>query len=227
MTRQQRRQPSTEAEMIRYYDRRATEYEQIYYRDNVERRKEIDDEAARLQELATGRDVVDIACGTGYWTTRLAATAKQVTAVDRSIAMIREALKKPYRHPTSFVQADLNWLPLGDGQFDLTCLGFWFSHHPRQEYNQLFDLVRRLTASGGQIWLVDNNPSAEGPTMESTGRDSYGNNYKRRYLDNGTEFIILKNYFEQSELEKIFSEQFRIERLTYREYYWAVVLAVK
>jgi len=214
--------------MRRYYDLRASEYEQIYYRDNRDRRQEIDDEADRLRELARGQDVIDIACGTGYWTTRVSDTSARITAVDRSIAMIREAQQKQYRCPANFVQADLNRLPFRDNSFSLTCLGFWFSHHPRQEYDQLFDLVERLTSDGGRIWMVDNNPPAEGGALlQSSGVDEHGNNYKRRFLDNGTEFVILKNYFEADELRWILSGRFKIERLTYKQYYWAVVLAAK
>ena len=213
--------------MNRYYDRRAAEYEQIYYRENVERRREIDDEADRLRTLAGGKDLVDIACGTGYWTTRMSETAAQITAVDRSMAMLREARRKEYHCPISFVQADLNLLPFPDRAFSLTSLGFWFSHHPRQDYDRLFDTVDRLTAVGGRIWMVDNNPPAEGVLLQSTGQDEFGNNYKKRFLDDGTAFVILKNYFEKDELADIFSARFQIERLTYKQYYWAVVLAAK
>ena len=51
-----------------YYRLRATEYEQIYFREIPERRKEIDNEAERLRALVAGKTVLEMACGTGYWT---------------------------------------------------------------------------------------------------------------------------------------------------------------
>lgn len=40
---------------IEYYRLRAPEYEQIYFRDDPRRRRELEAEAERLAELATGR----------------------------------------------------------------------------------------------------------------------------------------------------------------------------
>lgn len=207
-----------------YYRKRAAEYEQIYYRDIPPRRKEIDDEAARLKELARDKLILDIACGTGYWTEIMSQTAKEIVATDLSDEMIKMAQLKNYLCPVSFLQADLNVLPFENEQFELITLGFWFSHHPLQDYEQLFKNITRLLAPGGQIWLIDNNPPAEGPKKESCGVDEFGNNYKRRYLDNGEEFVIIKNYFERDELLKIFSKSFEINKIIYKTYYWSVVL---
>lgn len=207
-----------------YYNRRASEYEQIYYRDNPPRRKEIDDEAKHLKELAQNRLILDIACGTGYWTQIMSLTAKEIIATDLSDEMINMAKLKEYHCPISFLQADLNALPFKTKKFELITLGFWFSHHPRQKYEQLFNNLIPLLSPGGQIWMIDNNPPAEGPKMESCGVDEFGNNYKRRYLDNGEEYVILKNYFELSELRDIFSKSFDINNIVYQKYYWSVVL---
>ncbi|RME31009.1 MAG: class I SAM-dependent methyltransferase [Candidatus Zixiibacteriota bacterium] len=212
--------------LIAYYRARATEYEQIYFRDNPPRRKELTDEAARLAELSRGQRVLDLACGTGYWTEIMARTAGEIIAVDISPEMLAEARKKSYAGPVLFIRADLNHLPLKSHGFDLVTLGFWFSHQPKQEYDRLFDIIREQLASAasGRVWLIDNNPPAEGPNRDSAGKDEFGNNYKRRLLDSGEEHIILKNYFTPSQLEAIFKPHFTIERLTYGEYYWVVVL---
>ena len=212
---------------IEYYKKRAPEYEQIYYRDIPDRRKEIDNEAAALEKLAVNHQVLDIACGTGYWTEVIARSAQSVVACDISKEMIAEAKKKKYVKPVSFLQSDLYNIPLKSQSFDLVTLGFWFSHHPREEYDKLFELIKSMLTYDGIIWMIDNNPPAEGSKLESTGTDEHNNNFKKRYLDNGEEYIIIKNYFSKDELTDIFSVQFNILRLRFNKYYWSVLLQPK
>ncbi|MEK7774582.1 MAG: class I SAM-dependent methyltransferase [Candidatus Zixiibacteriota bacterium] len=212
------------SEMAHYYDERAGEYEQIYFRDDAARRKEIDDEVVRVRELAIDKKVLEIACGTGYWTQYLSETAKHVTAIDIAPQMIEEARKKTTICPVEFVQADLNHLPDTSEKYDLIALGFWFSHHPRQEYDLLFNSLKSHLAPAGKIWMIDNNPPAEGPTQDSSYLDENGNNFKKRFLSDGREFTIIKNYFSESELREIYGQQFKIERLTFGRHYWAVAL---
>jgi len=217
-----------EEKMSQYYDERAPEYEQIYFRDVPERRAEIDEEIERFGSYCTGKDVVELACGTGYWTQAACTTAMSVIASDLSMAMILEARKKAFDPiQPNFVRADLNHLPFQSGQFDLVALGFWFSHHPRQDYDGLFDKITPLLKPDGRIWMIDNNPPAEGDKNDSVGSDEFGNNFKARWLDSGEKFVILKNYFGRDQLESIFSKRFKIEKLVYGCYYWSVVLGQK
>jgi hypothetical protein len=75
--------------------------------------------------------------------------------------------------------------------------------------------------------MVDNNPPAEGPISHHVRYDEHGNNYKRRFLDDGTEFVILKNYFEEAELRGILEPVFVIDRLDYGTHYWSVELRLR
>src|SRR3954468_6957863 len=69
-----------EANLPEYYARRAKEYERIYHKP--ERQEDL----AKLKELLprtfARERVLEIACGTGYWTEVLAGTASSVTATD-------------------------------------------------------------------------------------------------------------------------------------------------
>jgi ubiquinone/menaquinone biosynthesis C-methylase UbiE len=219
--------PDKHSEMAHYYNERAGEYEQIYFRDNAARRKEIDDEVVRVRELAVGKKILEIACGTGYWTQYLSQTAQHITAIDIAPQMLAEARKKPSVCPVEFVHADLNHLPMTCAKYDLIALGFWFSHHPRQEYDSLFSSLKSHLAPTGQIWMIDNNPPAEGPSQDYSHRDEHGNNYKKRRLSDGREFTIIKNYFSENELRECYSRQFTVNRLTLGRHYWATVLSPK
>ncbi len=209
-----------------YYSARAPEYEQIYYRDVPQRRQEIDDQVVRVKKLATGRTVLDLACGTGYWTKVLAETAREVIASDLSPAMLVEARKKEYVCPVEFVRTDM-FEHRFDKRFDLVTSGFWFSHQPRQEFDRFFEVLRHPLTEDGLIWLIDNNPPAEGPKVESERVDEHGNNFKKRFLDGGEQYVILKNYFEKQELKDIFAAEFEVLELVYRNCYWSVLLRTK
>jgi SAM-dependent methyltransferase len=209
---------------VNYYRARAAEYEQIYYREVPARRKELADDVTRLSPLATGRNVLEFACGTGYWTHVMSETARHITAVDISAEMLAEARKKPLGCPVEFMEGDMFAQALPPHSFDLIALGFWFSHQPRQEYNKLFDLLDLCRTPDARIWLIDNNPPAEGHNTDSAGTDSFGNNYKQRFLNDGTSYVILKNYFSRDELTEIFARRYRIDQLMYGTYYWSVVL---
>lgn len=215
----------SDAEIIRYYRARAAEYEQIYYRDNQQRQGELKNEADALRVLASDKTVVELACGTGYWSRIMAETAKYVLATDISPEMIATARNKTSAANLTYRVLDMFDPSLAEQQYDLVAVGFWFSHQPRQDYDRLYQLLKSLLAPGGRIWMIDNNPPAEGPLNLSVRTDEHGNNFKRRYLDNGSEYVILKNYFSESELREELSGQFRIDSLSYGQYYWSSTLS--
>lgn len=213
--------------IVEYYRARAGEYEQIYYREVPERRKEIDDACDFVREISSDKTVLDLACGTGYWTKVASETAKNVAAVDIAPEMIKEAKTKKYGCPVEFLVSDLYQLPFMIQTFDLIILGFWLSHEPKQNYGHLFDSILNPLKKCGRIWMIDNNPPAEGPRSDSVGTDEFGNNRKLRRLQNGDEYVIVKNYFSKDELQDILSERFKIIELVHRNYYWSVLLENK
>jgi len=209
-----------------YYRARAPEYEQIYYRDHPARQAELAAEAKRLVALASGKTVLELACGTGYWTRVMSQTAARITASDIAPEALVEAGKKQYGCKVSFIAADMFTHSFGEGSFDLVALGFWLSHQPRQEYDRLFDVISRPLKKGGLIWMIDNNPPAEGSAEMSCQTDEFGNNYKHRFLSDGRSFVILKNYFSRKELETILGSRLGIRSLVHDEYYWSSVLGL-
>lgn len=212
-----------EHRMQEYYRERAAEYEQIYHRPDPARQAELAAERERLAALVKGRDVLELACGSGYWTEVMASTARSLTASDLEPAMLEVARTKRFPIEVTFRQADM-FTAKFEPVFDVVALGFWFSHQPRQDYDRLLDLLCAPLRGDGRIWMVDNNPPAEGPTNDSVGVDEHGNNFKMRYLSDGREFVILKNYFEADELRRIFEPRFEIEQLVFGYRYWSVVL---
>src|SRR4051812_38537991 len=63
-----------------YYAERAGEYEEIYSRP--EREDDLDELHERVQEVLFGQHVLELACGTGYWTEHYAELTESVLATD-------------------------------------------------------------------------------------------------------------------------------------------------
>jgi len=209
--------------MNEYYRERARDYEQIYYRDNPARQAELAADRELLMELVKGRDVLELACGTGYWTEVMARAARSLLATDIESGMIEMARTKRFAIDVEFRCVDM-FAEKFEPVYDVAALGFWFSHQPRQEYEQLFDILTRPLRAGGKVWMIDNNPPAEGPANDSVGVDQYGNNFKVRRLGDGREFVILKNYFGQGELRQLLEPRFVVEKLVFGYYYWSTIL---
>lgn len=69
---------------------------------------------------APGSAILDVGCGTGYFTRRLCAHDYRVTGIDPAPAMIRYAAAHSLNDGTRYVVGDARSLPFADGQFEFT-----------------------------------------------------------------------------------------------------------
>jgi len=84
-------------DLIGYYRERAAEYEKIYTKP--ERQPDLQEAAQILQRIFQGKAVFEIACGTGYWTERLAKTATSILATDINTSVLElQNQKCMHRH---------------------------------------------------------------------------------------------------------------------------------
>ena len=99
-----------------YYARRAAEYESIY--QIPERQGDLRQLESLAPEPFHGLDVLEIACGTGYWTQFIARSARRILAVDYSPEVLEIAQKKKtYGNcDVSFRESDAYALSNVDGE---------------------------------------------------------------------------------------------------------------
>ena len=117
----------SESEILAYYAARANEYEKVYAKP--ERQRDLRDLHKIVPAYLAGRRVLEVACGTGYWTRLIAARAAAVTAVDLSPDMLAVAkTHQPASTPATFVIGDALALDQVSGTFDAAFVGFWWSH---------------------------------------------------------------------------------------------------
>ena len=201
-----------------YYARRADEYERIY--DKPERQSDL----AQLREiiplLLNGRDVLEIACGTGYWTQFVAARADSVLATDVNEEVLALAGPKAYpRNNVSFQCLDIySEEPLAQ-RFDAGLAAFWWSHVPRQTQGRFVEHFHRRLDPGAVVVFLDNR-YVEGSSTPLTRTDEHGNTFQTRTLDDGTCYEVLKNIPDEAELAGALGKDARALEYVELDYFW-------
>ena len=175
-----------------YYAARAREYERIYAKP--ERQADLAHISELLPPLFAGRRVLEIACGTGYWTQVLAPVAQAMVAIDANRETLDVAAEKSWpAGRVEFKIADAYALPGELGVFDAVFAGFWWSHIPVRERARFFASLHQRLAPGAVVVFLDNLYVA-GSSTPISHSDPDGNTYQRRQLDNGSEHVVLKNF---------------------------------
>ena len=209
----------------KYYDRRANEYERIY--DKPERQHELEWLRRRVPELMKGRSVLEIACGTGYWTQFIARSARKVEACDINESVLEIAREKPLpAGRVHFFKADavsLEGVPPG---CDAAFAGFWWSHVKKAQLSQFVANLGSKLERGAVIAILDNT-YAEGSSTPVSRRDAEGNTYQLRRLANGEEHEVLKNFPTPQELAEAIRPIAAEAHLETLNYYWLLVARVK
>jgi 2-polyprenyl-3-methyl-5-hydroxy-6-metoxy-1,4-benzoquinol methylase len=188
------------ADLQAYYASRAPYYDAVYLKP--ERRADIAFLTDYLPACFAGRSVLEVACGTGYWTQHIARQAARVVATDATPEPLEFAKLRPNTERVIFRREDAYALPADLGTFDSAFAGLWFSHVPI-ELRQVFlqSLHARLEA-GAHVVLLDNS-AVQCRELPITERDMQGNTYQQRVLRDGTTHRVLKNFPTEDELMRL------------------------
>jgi SAM-dependent methyltransferase len=191
-----------DAVLRRYYDQRAPEYEEIYTPRDVAHGRELGDLSRALRNTLSGRRVLEVACGTGYWTAAVAQVAREVVATDASLPMLAEARDKGLPPNVRLCEADAYDLaPAGEG-FDGALAMFWLSHVPRHRLRDFLAHLHSRLAQGARVFFAD-NVHVPGLGGDLTAPDANGDTFKQRSLADGSRHRVLKNYFADEELRAL------------------------
>ena len=186
-------------EMQAYYAARAPYYDAVYLKP--ERAADIAFLAAYLPQRLAGRQVLEVACGTGYWTRHFAAQAKQVVATDATPEPLAFARLRPGTQGVAFRQADAYALPDDLGNFDGAFAGMWFSHVPLALRAPFLDGLHARLSAGARVILIDNNEAQlrDFPIMET---DAAGDTWQHRRLRDGALHRVLKHFPDEATLRQ-------------------------
>lgn len=197
------------AEQVDYYRQRAGEYEDWWFRRGrydhgpevnaawfVEA-QEVQDDLDRFRPAGA---VLELACGTGLWTGRLAAHATSVTALDASPEALAIARAKILAANVDFAVADLfAWEP--ERTYDVCFFSFWLSHVPSEHLESFWAKLRRALAPDGRVYLLDNARSDRATARDHVLQDPGDQTMLRRLAD-GREYQIVKHWFQPADLHR-------------------------
>lgn len=216
---------NTTPQLVDYYARRAQEYERIY--DKPERQDELAWLRARLPELFAGKRLLELACGTGYWTQFIAPRTQHIVACDINEPVLDIARGKGLPNSSvTFRAADAFNLQAVPGVFDAAFAGFWWSHVTHEQGQRfLRGLAERLPA-GATVAMLDNRyvPGSSTPIAR---RDAEGNTYQVRPLLSGETHEILKNFPTADELRAALLPFARRATLEETRHFWLVHFQLK
>jgi len=202
-----------------YYGARANEYDRIY--SKPERQADLQQLQTWLPPLFAGRSVLEIACGTGYWTQFYASLATRVVALDAAKETLHIADGRITTNNVHLMLGDAYELPVFDVSFDAAFAGFWWSHIPQEQLAGFLVGLHRVLEPGAKIVFLDNRfvPGSSTPIAD---RDSAGNAYQIRQLDDGSTHRVLKNFPTREQLLATVAPYSTSCNYLEWEYFWAL-----
>jgi demethylmenaquinone methyltransferase/2-methoxy-6-polyprenyl-1,4-benzoquinol methylase len=195
-------------EQLAYYRARAPEYD-----DWFERRGRFDRgddvtaawhrEAAQVRQWLDaldldGKDVLELAAGTGIWTAELVARGASVTVVDAAPEMLEQLRRRVGDAQVETIEANLfTWQPTRE--FDAVVSCFFTSHVPDERFDGFVELLVSTVRQGGQLFIVDSARSELSTAVDHALPDDQDQTMARK-LDDGRTFVIVKRFRTDGEL---------------------------
>ena len=209
-----------------YYKDRAKEYDKVY--QIAEEQEDLLKATDLFQSIFKNKSVLEIACGTGYWTERIAKTATSVFATDINKSVVEIALRRQTKNNVRFNVADMYHLNT-DMKYQGIFGGFIWSHILLQDLDRFLLKLKDLLTEDEILVFIDSNPVDD--TIHDKKRvshtDEHGNTYQTRMLEDGTSHLVLKNFptkeFLLNKLSVIATDINYIQL----EYYWIVSCSLK
>lgn len=194
--------PNAVHSMRSYYAQRAATYERVYHKP--ERQADLRAMEAWMPSAFAGRDVLEVACGTGWWTPHGARDAQRWLATDLNPETMELARQKPLPGCVHLAEVDAySWQGLTEARaasgaapgtpFTAAFSGCWWSHVPLQQLSLWLESLHAYLAPGARVVFLDNS-YVQTSNLPITHSDAAGNTYQTRTLDDGSVHEVLKNF---------------------------------
>jgi len=216
---------SADAVLTDYYARRAHEYERIY--EKPERQRDLEILAELFQQTFADQCVLEVACGTGFWTQIISKTAGSIIATDINDEVLAIARNKKYGCKVSFQKADAFDLA-GRSTSDLTAgmAAAWWSHLRKEEIETFLSNFHRSLPPASLVVFMDNK-FVPGSSTPISRRDIYGNTFQERVLSDGHKYEVVKNFPDEREVLAALADSAMEIRWKDLDYYWFLTYRIK
>lgn len=200
--------PTGLAEQLAYYQARAGEYDQWWYRQgrydrgpdlNAHWFADVDELKQALQRFAPAGDVLELAGGTGIWSGQLLPYANRLAVLDGSPEALAINRSRLDSERVEYLEANLfDWRP--QRRFDIVFFSFWLSHVPQAVFAEFWRLVRNCLAPGGRVFFIDSLKEATSTAVDH--ELPVNDPVVPRRLNDGRTFEVYKIFHDPAELEQ-------------------------
>lgn len=203
-----------------YYALRADEYDAVYTKP--ERQSDLRKIEKWLPPAFYRRNVLEIACGTGYWTQSIAPTASSIYALDSAEETLQIARQRVSESHVTFSLGDAYTPKSNSRNFDAAFAGFWFSHVPNELQTEFLTTLNSALLPGAKVILLDNR-YVKGSSSPISEQDALGNTYQSRKLKDGSRHRVLKNFPSEEQLHALVDNGLgNSVKYTAWEFFWAL-----
>lgn len=189
-------------QQIEYYQARAEEYDEWWYRkgrydrgEDINKKWFAEGQQVRdaLLQIPPVEHILELAPGTGIWTQELLNIGEKITAVDASSEMLAINQAKLQSDKVTYIEADLfEWET--SQQFDMVYFSFWLSHVPPEKLDSFLSKVSKLLKPNGYFFMLDSRRIHESTAVNHTIPDT--GTTLERILNDGQKFNIVKIFYE-------------------------------
>jgi SAM-dependent methyltransferase len=215
-------------DLAAYYAKCGGACEQVYAKP--ERQEDLADLQEQVAQILDGHRVLELACGTGYWTEHIADTAESVFATDINPALLD--LAKARGLPADKVKFAVTdaFDPASDpevsGNFTAVFAGSWWSHVKRADQAGFIAKLRERVGKDALLVMVD-EAYVEGTSTPVARTDADGNTYQILTAPDGERYDIVRNFPTDSALRKKLGTALKELRISRLEHYWMLTGRLK
>ena len=210
-------------EMLDYYERRCCEYESIY--SKPERQADLVELENWLLDEVRDQRVLELACGTGYWTRRMVKSARSLHATDGSQKLADMAKDLCTTGEVSAGVCDAYNIPVNP-QINCIVAGFFYSHVPIRRQQPFLQNIRRSTVDNARLILFD-NLYVEGSSTVISRTDTDGNSFQTRHLKSGEQEEVIKNFPTRDQLIRSLESVCNDIKVVNLQYFWMISANLK